>query len=214
MKTYIISDCHINEQKDLSHTNLDKLEKFLQARIIEDCKVIMAGDGVERLTRNDPKKLNEMEVIKLITFLVKADKMIVLYGNHDETDKGLSFNYYGSEYQDDQIFVWHGHQYDFFCKNGWWDNIGMFFVWAWSKVTMKNPDLSLWSKIINDSKRKNKFNEKMISLSLKKRKIVVCGHIHQADEMIVYGNSGSWVKGSAEYILHDSDTNSITLGNL
>ena len=203
MNTIVISDMHINEQPKMRRTN-PKLRGFLEMVAKSTDILIVAGDGIERLTFNDYEKLNLMLETQLLKDIQEDGRLILLHGNHDEKQDGLSLEYYGNEYEDDRIFVWHGHQYDSFCKNGWWDNLGMVFVVAWRWIFKRNSqEAEVFSSIVKEVKRQSRFNKKMVKLAKKKKLICLCGHTHERvmekGDGWVYINVQSWTDEDATY---------------
>lgn len=213
----VISDLHICRERDgqkWSSVDLDLLLEFLlwadgSAHTIP-VKVICDGDTFEGLYDPDLPGLFAMPVVAQMRKMIRAGKLYLVRGNHDErVARHASFRgLYATQGLDlilDGVRYRHGHVFDWRCLPGEpWDNVGARLVWLLSKLIRGKPDLGPFREIVGNQKVTNAFDAKARSWAAKNKAFLVCGHTHSpridAGPGWCYCNAGSWQNGCCDVL--------------
>lgn len=198
-----ISDTHWGRGKD------DKADDFYQRRNIlyallswawdNGYIVIIVGDWLE-LYEND----NQEEVLiaypalwGLIQQFKTANRLYIIEGNHD---KGLGYpEAYLLVLDDDNYFVIHGHQTDFW-------NSG--FMWYFSKWVVRHIWRGLqylgWRDVQASDEKRHAISEHLLMEWANENKVkTISGHTHNPCKDGFYLNDGAFVGKEYAYIRYD-----------
>lgn len=205
-KIVIMSDCHrgAGDNVDNFLKNRNIYKAALSYYYKNDFTYIELGDGDELWEVDNYKEITDiyLDIFKQLKKFYDDNRLIMIYGNHDivkkdeEVLKKYFYNYYNEstnhyeelldglkvyeslvlKYNNNDIFMLHGHQADFFNDT----------LWKVSRFLVRNVWRYLEFLGINDptSAAKNNYvsnlvERKLQKWSFKNNKIVVAGHTHR-----------------------------------
>lgn len=223
-KIVIMSDCHrgAGDNFDNFVKNQSIYESALRYYYRNGFTYIELGDGDDMWEVKDYKEIIEahLESFKQLKRFHDADRLIMIYGNHDISKKSTAilkkyfYKYYNKEtkqieplldgltvyeslvltYKNNDIFLIHGHQVDFL--NGTLLNLSRFFVrYIWRPIEhigIKDPVSA--AKTYQVTKN---IEKKFKKWSIENNKILIAGHTHRAifpkAGQSLYFNDGSCI---------------------
>jgi len=194
----------INNLGDNFSKNKSIFIDALRYYYLENYTYIEIGDGDELWENKYLEKIidNHLEVFLIMSMFYKNNRLHMLFGNHDITkiniiensilnnyydknkktyislfpgikiDEGLKIKYVETN---DQIFLTHGHQGDFFNDT----------IWKISRFLIRNlyRPIELIGINISSQKifkyKKTNVEKKLISWSMKNKQLLIAGHTHR-----------------------------------
>ena len=234
-KIVIMSDCHrgAGDNYDNFLKNREIYESALNHYYNKGFTYVELGDGDEMWEVENYEDIVDVHIntFNLLKKFYKSKKLIMVYGNHDmekkypavlkkyfyeHNDKPLldGLKVYESlvlNYRDNEIFLLHGHQVDYFNGKLW--RLSRFLVrTVWKTlehIGVKDPTSAAKNYLVSSNVEK-----KLMEWSEENNKIIISGHTHRPIfpkvGQSLYFNDGSCIHPNGITCLEIEDAN-ITL---
>lgn len=223
----IVSDLHLGTKDSKAEEFIEFLEKHPTELLI------LNGDIIDGWALNRGSKLRKQhtKAISKILKLSNKTRVIWIRGNHDEfVQEFIGGCFGGIEIREDYVlklknkksyYVFHGDVIDvFITKYKWLSKIGSvgydFALWLnriyntyrkWRKLPYISISQKIKGKVKAATNYINDFETSALSMSTKKKcDGVICGHIHQPEDIVINGkrylNSGDWVENMSAILVN------------
>lgn len=216
IRSLFISDCHLG----CDHCNA---EKILHLISLTECNYLyIVGDFVDGWAlKRKFKWKNEYNTIlqKILRMSRKGVNVKYLWGNHDDFMEPFNLHSFGNNFlisreayhetlKGEKIIIIHGDQFDgIISKNKWLQKIGAVLyeyslilnkIFRFFKFSLSN---FLKQKAKEAVKYINNYEKAVVEYCKKRNcKIILCGHIHKAEDKVIEGvryiNTGDWVESN------------------
>ncbi len=210
----VLSDVHLGTYG----CRANELSQYLKS--INPQKLILNGDIIDIWQFSKRYwPISHMKVVKQILNLAsKNTQVYYVTGNHDEAFRKFSGLQVGNlsivnqlelKVGDKKAWVMHGDIFDAFMKNTRWltklgaigyDTLIILNVMInYIRKLLGYKKLSLSKRIKDNVKTAvkfiNNFEDTVAGIAInKKYDLVICGHIHQPEDKILYGNNGKQIR--------------------
>ncbi len=231
-KAIIVSDLHLGT-KD---SKAEEFIEFLEQHPTE--LLVLNGDIIDgwAINRGSKWKKQHTKVISKLLKLSNKTQIIWIRGNHDEfVQEFIGSHFGGIEIREDYIielpnsnksyYIFHGDVIDvFITKYKWLAKIGSvgydFALWLnrwynryrkWRNLPYQSISQKIKSGVKAATNYINDFETTALSMASKKGcDGVMCGHIHQPEDRMIYGhhylNSGDWVENMTAICIDQEET--------